>query len=562
MGTTFKKRLGALLVGAAMTMTAVSASVSGTLSTVWAAGKTVTVNKEFAIPIKVGEEVTNKDEVSYRGDVKDLATSGLTSLQFNFSASEEVSQFQYYFGIALKDEPWWAGSTMDGTVQPEGTGENGAFSCTPYASKFSVVVDVSNLDIGYDDTYGEKKFEIQNCYTEADGGKEIPIKLESIVVNGTTDTSHGEPSSNPNANTGGAGYATKNNKSGTYEFIDNGDGTATIRSTLSKQVSDINLELTSGYDLDSYIDPDTKLPLAESTIRENGDPLNSHEMKYSDFGIRAGESDAYTVTIDSVSATIKSKVPLKRFMYGGGLSVINGSPADLEAAKVAAGVKKQGGYWYNDMGTKELEKYKDVPFEITPSEGVDIRDKDQLGSYFQVTWDVPAAVKEYTTSDSSSKISFQYWYGEEDAEQYTKCDSVTLVDAVVTYTQSTTFPYQANKTKTLNTTIKTGDNAEVLFSDYGIQYDHTLDVYAILFKISSTTDISKLVVGLGTSVRNTCPAKTSDYWYQAKADTLIVSEDAASHTYDLMWIIPGDVAESLQHNADKHMNYILSLIHI
>ena len=63
MGTTFKKRLGALLVGAAMTMTAVSASVSGTLSTVWAAGKTVTVNKEFAIPIKVGEEVTNKDEV-------------------------------------------------------------------------------------------------------------------------------------------------------------------------------------------------------------------------------------------------------------------------------------------------------------------------------------------------------------------------------------------------------------------------------------------------------------------------------------------------------------------
>ena len=215
MGTTFKKRLGALLVGAAMTMTAVSASVSGTLSTVWAAGKTVTVNKEFAIPIKVGEEVTNKDEVSYRGDVKDLATSGLTSLQFNFSASEEVSQFQYYFGIALKDEPWWAGSTMDGTVQPEGTGENGAFSCTPYASKFSVVVDVSNLDIGYDDTYGEKKFEIQNCYTEADGGKEIPIKLESIVVNGTTDTSHGEPSSNPNANTGGAGYATKNNKSGT-----------------------------------------------------------------------------------------------------------------------------------------------------------------------------------------------------------------------------------------------------------------------------------------------------------------------------------------------------------
>ena len=108
MGTTFKKRLGALLVGAAMTMTAVSASVSGTLSTVWAAGKTVTVNKELPVPIKEGKDVLNLDAVTYKADVKDLATSGLTSLQFNFSAAEEVSQFQYYFGIALDAEPWWA----------------------------------------------------------------------------------------------------------------------------------------------------------------------------------------------------------------------------------------------------------------------------------------------------------------------------------------------------------------------------------------------------------------------------------------------------------------------
>ena len=80
----FGKRIGAFLVGAAMltTGTTVISSVFTTATLIAEAAGTITVNQELAIPTKNADgEVTNLDEVSYRDDVKNLATSGLKTIQ-------------------------------------------------------------------------------------------------------------------------------------------------------------------------------------------------------------------------------------------------------------------------------------------------------------------------------------------------------------------------------------------------------------------------------------------------------------------------------------------------
>ena len=122
--------------------------------------------------------------------------------------------------------------------------------CTPYASEFSVVVNVKDLDlkgqnIGYciDEKYhSDRHLEFQNAYA-ANGETKIPVTLTSITVNGTSDTSNGtkpiDPSNpdNPGGedkeaqfpNTGEGGfYSSKNEQSSNYSFVDNKDGTATV----------------------------------------------------------------------------------------------------------------------------------------------------------------------------------------------------------------------------------------------------------------------------------------------------------------------------------------------
>ena len=131
---------------------------------------------------------TYKDACTYTGLMSDIFGSGenhttFTTLQFNFKADEEVTNFSYYFGINLDEKPWWTDLSKE---------------CTPYASEFSVVVNVKDLDlkgqnIGYcidEKWHSDRHLEFQNCYA-ANGETKIPVTLTSITVNGTSDTSNG-----------------------------------------------------------------------------------------------------------------------------------------------------------------------------------------------------------------------------------------------------------------------------------------------------------------------------------------------------------------------------------
>ena len=109
-------------------------------------------------------------------------------------------------------------------------------------------------------------------------------------------------------------------------------------------------------------------------------------------------------------------------MYGGGLNVKYKSLADTEYAKEQAGLKggsgeggvaKTVGYWYNDVGAETLAECTEAGVKWGNGEGdfkvgggTDLA-KQEMGSYFTVTWDVPEQVVDCETLAEKSQISFQ-----------------------------------------------------------------------------------------------------------------------------------------------------------
>ena len=66
--------------------------------------------------------------------------------------------------------------------------------------------------------------------------------------------------------------------------------------------------------------------------------------------------------------------------------------------------------------------------------GKDLKEQS-FGDYVQVTWDVPEDVKQYADAASGKDISFQLWYGEIEAEEYTPQESLDVDSAMLTYTE-------------------------------------------------------------------------------------------------------------------------------
>ena len=66
-------------------------------------------------------------------------------------------------------------------------------------------------------------------------------------------------------------------------------------------------------------------------------------------------------------------------------------------------------------------------------------------------------MKQYADAASGKTISFQLWYGEIEAEEYTPLESLDIDSAMLTYTEELTFPYKSQtKELTINKELKTG----------------------------------------------------------------------------------------------------------
>lgn len=592
----FGKRLGALMIGAAMLTTTVAASglMSVASITADAAGKTITIGQELAIDEK------------YSDNVKSLAEESFDTLQLNISSDAIVAKFSFYFGIALENKTegaWWISITPEGGFVPspeEGNPEAGAWERSPYSDSFSIALDFGKYTIGWDDTHGSKTFEFQNCYAEDIYGNPISITLDSVVVNGTEDTATGTPIDPGNPNSGGAGYTTENSLSGSSEFKDNGDGTATLKSTITKKIDDVSALYKEAYGGDVILTPSpegddyseeaylvdiatgeivkaadvtydaTKYTKAsEAQIRSAGYLLNGHKFAYKDFGIYKGTSETDEVVVESLKVVLRadSGTNVTRIQYGGGVSVDGHSPADTEWTKNQAGLKadKDAGYWYNDLGVDALKETQDaidaynaangtdIAFGVDVETGKDIRDAS-FGDYVEVTWDVPADVVPYAIAGDNGSISFQLWYGEIEAEKYTPLESLKMESAALTYTQSITFPYQGKVTKTVNEKLLGDAGTEFLFSDFGMEYEYTADVYGIEFTLSAAQGIDNLVLGAGTSVLKKL---SDDTWFQANNcpseeegnSITLINADESKKEYTFLWLMPGKVAKGLIKNA-------------
>ena len=509
--------------------------------------ETEETQKETTAPsdaVKVLSDDTKSEDSVYKGATTDLAEKGIKNITITLDAGEYTGAVSYGFGIGIAAKPYWMewdGSgwvdTKNGTVEVEGT------SVAAVDGEIIIVIDTSKLDLKYKDEYDSQydgTFEFRNYYSDGN-----PITIKSIEINTNKEATPAyDPSTEPTEDEHSLAEKsgqTQNPKNGSWEFTDNGDGTGTMVAVQGRQIEfETPLTLTQGYDEEYY----AKL---DKSPTEGVDPLNSHKFNYSDFGL-SGVGAKGSVVVESLMATIQSKQPVKNFMYGGGLNVLNGSPADTESPKAAKGVatSENAGYWYNDMGQEKIEEFEaaGVEFGLTPRYGYFLSTPEsQLGEYFNVFWDVPEAVKPY---EDAGAISFQYWYGVEEAEEYTEIPEVQLAGGVLTYTETQTFEYTDHKSTKVNKKIAEGKmSGEISFKkDLGIEEGQ--DVKAVVFTVSADTDLDKLVYGIGASVGEDWQqwAGENDKWNYVVTNT-------ASGDIEIAWMPP----TSIDLNEDGNIQF-------
>lgn len=482
----------------------------------------------------VSGAVLEEGGTPYTGKTADLAASGIKNITVVLDTGDYSGKVTYGFGISIADTPYWMEwngkgwtDAKDGTIEVPGT------EVTPVNGEIVVVIDTSSLELKYKDATNSEwdgHFELRNYYSDGN-----PITVKSVTANGTQEPTPITPPENQDpddehklANKDGQ---TANNKNGTWSFTDNTDGTGTMTATQARQIEfETPLTLTQGFDEEYYA--------AEGiTPVEGKDPLNGHKFSYSDFGV-SGIGSKGNIVIESLMATIQSEQSVKTFMYGGGLNVEKSSPADTESAKALKGMAttEDAGYWYNDMGEDNIEKFEEagVEFGITPGYGYFLSAEDnQLGKYFNVFWDVPKDVQPWETS---GEISFQYWYGVEDTEEYTEIPAVDLVGGVLTYTETQSFDYTDRKKVDVDRAIKSGDmSGEISFTeDLGLTAND--DVHAVVFTVSADQDLDKLVYGIGASV-----GEEWQQWAAEGAKWNFVVTNTTSGDVEIAWIVPAGI---------------------
>ena len=547
----FSRRLKASMMSFVMTASCVPAamvSISAGAVNVASPVISITANKKAEAEIEeLGKGIGVGDK--YIGYTADLAKSGLKTVNITFTP-DFTGNFSCGFGIGVKDSPYWLEydavkgfiDSKSGTVDVAAT----EIACTA-GEPVTIGFDLSKLDLKYDakDSEYPGKFEFRNYYAGETKGS---ITVDKVKANGTVvvpeKPDNPDNPDKPNKPVENVPHNNKSTSGDNWSFKDNGDGTATIRSTVARQVEfEEPIVLTQGYDEDTYA--------SQGKTPEESDPINSHKFKYSDFGI----TDMDGVTIESLTAIIETEEAADTFMYGGGLNVKQGSPADTEYAKKEAGIegKETAGYWYNDCGEDQVKEFVDagVKFEITPSGGATMTG---AGTYIKAYWEVPAEVQPYTNTKIEDEISFQYWYGTkaeqpEGATEPELLETVNLTGAVLTYTKEVTVPYTASISKKVGEMLehanKDKNALHMSYEDLGI--DETMDVYAIRFDIYAKSDVDKLVYNTGTSV--TADANTEqEYWYQENGDYCVLE---AGNKAEIMWIIPTAAA-----GVDSKTNFV------
>lgn len=490
-GKKLASRIKATVLSAVMTATVFISPAAYQLTQVTAAD--LSVNHKFVTTESTAEDATNKAKI----DVS--AFKGATTITFNFETSFTGEITIGAYGGEISEDPWW----FDNEQQSKVTPKDGKCSFVyQVPSEYKNIIKTVGIGIWY-----PKDGTVVTLTTASAGG---------TVISGPGEQEKPE---------------TQNTKSGSYSFVDNKNGTATISSTLTAEIDDQEMDylLTAGYDEESYLDESGKSSWQE------GDPINSHKFKFSEFGLE----DLTTVDIQSFNYTIKSDEEISKFMYGGGINVTPRSPADTEY------LKGKDGYWYNDQGDEDMEEYGDQ-FEITVNNGYTV---NNTGAYAEIVWDVPADVQEYVSNDVTDAVGFQFWYAQAanppEGEDYAEVSEIHLTAASCTYTRTITVPYNKTVNKTVNQKLTPGSDEttnQYKFSLADLGLENRDLVSAVKFNVTSSVDLTKFTGGVGISVANGNTAAT-DGWYMPDANITVLEP---GKTFEIMWIVP----ESIRKDVD------------
>ena len=449
--------------------------------------------------------------------------NGAKTISFTIE-TEYDQKFTYGLGVELNKSPYWTEHNSKGDWDAKGSG----FEVSLKKGSNTITVDLSDLDLKSGGNYEFRCYYSSHYQASAGDMVENEVTLTGVEFDASTITL--DPDPNPDPDPPNPSIEPHNRQSGDWSFKDNKDGTATITSTVTRQLDELDILLTRGYDEDYYA-------LHPDEFTEDA-PINSHKFTYADFGLTNVEN----IIVESLTVTVESDAAFDQFMYGGGMNVKQGSDADTEYAKRLAELegKEGAGYWYNDMGKEQLEDFvaQGVKFLIddigtgTTLEGA--------GTYIEAYWEPPKSVQECMATRLTDAVSFQFWYGSAaETEEYTELDTCTITSAALTYTIQRTVPYTGTLSAAIDQILSHADtkanSVEIPYADLKLQED--MDVYAIKFEVIAETDIEKFVYGIGTGTLD----KESDYWFQEDGNYVVLN---AGQTAEVMWIVPAEAAGS------------------
>jgi len=511
----FLRRFKAAVVGAAMIATSAAVPVVNYSSSIVSAAATEV--KSGSLPYTlVSDGVEDGKRQANFGLSADLKGAETLSITLSSTGSANIG----IYGFGISKDPYWV---------------NNDFSKDIPSGKTTLQVAVPKEAQGFINKVG-----IGIWYPK---DSSVSVDVESITGSGSAVV--------PGGPSGPSGPAvvptTENDKSGTYTFKDNGDGTATITATLSAQYqegdsSEFEIPLTQGYDEESFYAPFKDKNGDTLPKWQEGDPINSHKFLFSNFGIDDLEnikfqSFEYVVTTDDYN--------MDNFQYGGGISVNMGSPADTEYAL------GKDGYWYNDHSEEDIAKNADKfgIDDVHPAYKA-----ENCGTYAKLTWDVPKGVQPYIDySNSFNSTSFQYWWGcdqskpstDEDGNEmeYTVIPEVTIKSCTATYTRSMIVPYTETIKGSGAATVAMTGNTDFDLTELDLGPRDKLSAIRLTF--NSGSEMQKFVGGLGISTDEAKVQKTQfnedATWYQP-GNVCVINNGP---TFDVMWILPENIRDGV-----------------
>lgn len=509
----FFSRLKAAVVCAAMVATSVAVPITNYSSSLVSAEVQEIKSLPLTLVADGVKDGPRQANIALTGDLKRAK-----KLLISLSTSVEAANIGVY-GFGISKDPYWVDCDFSEDIKGSTTIE------VPVPADAQGIATKVGIGVWY-----------------PKDGSEVTIK--SIEADGLVEGPAGAPG-------GGSPEmpVSENDKSGTYTFQDNGDGTATITATLSAQYkendkTEFDIPLSQGWDEEKnyapFKNPTTGEPFPEW---KEGDPINSHKFKFTGFGI----DDLESIDFQSFEYVVESKdYNMDDFQYGGGISVEMGSPADTEYA-----IGKDG-YWYNDHGDDELETYASA-FQISDVHGA--YKASNCGNYAKLAWDVPKSVQPWIDySNSFNSVGFQYWWGvdnsktgtatneagEEVEVEYAVIPEVTLKSCIATYTRKMIVPY--NETvKGTGSSLAAKGNLKFDLSTLNLGKRDKLS--AVKFSFDSKTEMQKFVGGVGVSVTEDAQSSfiESEGWYQP-GDVCVINNGPK---FDVMIAFPENIRNGI-----------------